>query len=303
MILSPYESSACKYMDLTKVLGALAEELIENRLAGGPSFYEVMHRSTEVPIFTQPVTARQFGNRRVKPEVVVDARSYTRATRDTGEAITYANHAEAEFQQLRAKLQIIWQNDRPVRTDLLQIGEIPGQAFVAWVGRTLGGKLGLDPEQQMIVNVVCAYYYINLFYTEEQFDEQVKNRSAQVISRWTRIQAGQVLEIIDKLGYLANANEFVGALHVCVDSPRIKQVELAFLFAVLNGSWFGINGRETVCVALEHPPTFIALCHAALGSRSFKNYVLAKVVQNQVRGGNDKTFVNALATVLKHGSL
>lgn len=301
MILSPYQTAACKNHALTDIIESIVMNHIDGSLLNVEiGISEVGHSNTNVPVFTQPLCKAQFGNRPRVPAVVLDARPYSRPNSDRSNAASYSNPAEADFQKLRAKLQMIWQSESYPRTDLLQIGDIPGQAFLIWVGFSMSGKLGLDPEQALLVNVVTAYYYINLFYQEAEFSEDAKLRAVQTVARWTRLNTGRVLEIVEPLGYLANVNEYIGALHQVVDSPRIKQVGLGFLFSLLRGSWFGPNGAETVCVALEHPPTFIALVHSGLEQRSFRNYVLAKVAQKQVRAGNDRVFVNSLATVLKN---
>ncbi len=300
MILTPYQSTACKKYSLASVVEAVVAENINDALLSlGNGIYEVGPSNTQVDVFTQPLCAAQFGNRKDVPAVVIDARSYTRASRDREGNLSYSNPAEADFQKLRAKLQIIWQNNDYNRRDLLQVGDIPAQAFFMWVGRTLSGKLGLDPEQSLILNVVCAYYYNCMFYEEGDFTEDTKLRVIQTVSRQTRLNAQRTLEILEPLDLLTNVNELIGAIHKSIPSPRVEQINLGFLFSVVRGSWFGANGSETVCVALEHPPTFIALVHSSLELRSFRNYTLAKVVQNQVRSGNDRAFVNSLAAVLK----
>jgi len=282
---------------MSPVIEALVMENIDGNLfESAPGILETGHINSNVPVFTQPVTRLEFGQRRNVPEVVIDARPYLR----NEQGRSYNNLAEADFQKLRAKLQMIWQSESYPRLDLLQLGDIPGQTWVNWLGASLAGKLGLDPDQHLLVNVVCAFYYICLFYNREEFTEDAKLRAVQSVSRWTRLNNGKTLEILDNVGYIDNVNEFIGALHTVVESPRIKQVTLGFLFSLVRGSWFGTNGAETVCVALEHPPTFIALVHSGLELRTFKNYVLAKVAQKQIRAGNDRAFVNSLAVILKN---
>lgn len=300
MIFTPYESTVCKGHVVNGFVDAVVDEMIDGNLSYlGNGIYEVTYVNSKVPVFDQLLCKNQFGNRRNPPEVVINARPYLKEVRgDRSGEKYYSNVAESDLQILRAKLQIIWQSDMYRRSDLLQLGDLPAEAFTHWVGHTISGRLGLDPEKTMYVSAITAYYYNCLFYTEEEFTEEIRLRAIQVASRVSHINPNTVFEIIGDLGYLANVSEFIGALHDRVDSTRIKQVSVGFLFTVLRSSWFGANGPESACVALEHPPTFIAMVSSGLELRTFKNYTLSKVVQNKTRRGNDAVFLKSLATVL-----
>lgn len=299
MFVSPYQTTPCKGYKLDGIINEVMSERIDGSLLVFNYPIELVGPlSTGVPVFTQPLTRLEFGDRKHVPEIVIDARSILRHNRTGDKPFTVSNFSEMELQESRAQLQLLWQMDDHSRADLLRAGDLPAIAFANWLSRTIAGKLGLDPEQQMILTVVVAYYYANLFYDEREFDERTKLKVGQSISRWTRIPADKVLEIIDPLGYLANIKEFIGATRQAIQSTRIEQLELGFLYALVKNSWFGANSQETVCVALEHPPTYLALVIASLNSRSYRSANLAKVVNMAVKGGNDKDFVRAVSFLL-----
>ncbi len=295
MFLSPYQTTPCKNSVLTKIVQEIINEKIDGYLDQEGSVLQVGPRSQAVPVFQQPLTALEFGDRNNKPEIVIDCRGYVKTDRSSG-ARYIANASEYEFNMDRAILQLFWQ--KYTKSDLLRVGDLPGITFTNWISRTIAGKLGFDPEQQMILTVVCAYYYTNLFYEQVEYDDQVKTKSAQIIARWTRIPVARIFEIIDPLEYLANIKEFVGAIHKSIESPRVEPIDVGFLYALLGSGWFSTS-RETVCVALEHPPTFIALIKASMESRSYRSATIAKVALMAVKGGNDKDFLNGLAFLLK----
>jgi hypothetical protein len=300
MFNSPYGTTPCKDYKIDAIVDAVMAERIDGALVTLRDRMELVGpASANVPVFTQPLTVFEFGDRKDKPQIVIDARSLLRLTRGGDQPFTVSNFSEMELQESRAALQLFWQNPSNNKTDLLRAGDLPAITFVNWISRSVAGKLGLDPEQQMVLAIVTAYYYSCLFYQFDEFDDNTKLRIANSIARWTRIPADKVLEVTDELGYLANVREYIGAVRKCVVTTRIEHFELGFLYAMLGGSWFGSgSSRETVCISLEHPPTFIALVLASLNSRSYRNATLAKVVLMAVKGGNDRDFVRGIQSIL-----
>jgi hypothetical protein len=299
MFVSPYQTTPCKDYKIEMTANEIIKERIDGNLLGDRFPVEVVGPlSTSIPVFTQPLTALEFGDRKDKPSIVIDGRAMLRHNRNGDRPYSVTNFSEMELQESRALLQLFWQNEENSKVDLLRAGDLPAIAFVNWISRTIAGKLGLDPEQQMVLAIVTGYYYSNLFYYEAEFDDNTKLKIAQSVARWTRIPVDKILEVTDELSYLANVKEFIGAVRKSVESTRVDHLELGFLYALLGGSWFGSNSRETVCVALEHPPTFLALVLASLNTKSYRNATLAKVVTMAVKGGNDRDFVRGVTFLL-----
>lgn len=304
MFNSPYQTTPCKDYKIEQIVNEVIAERIDGKLITFNHPIEMVGPlSPSVPVFTQPLTQFEFGDRKDKPLIVLDARGMLRSNRTGDNPYSVSNFAEMELQEQRAALQLFWQNENNSKTDLLRSGDLPAIAFVNWISRSISGKLGFDPEQQMTLTIVTAYYYSNLFYASEQFDDNVKLKIAQSIARWTRIPAESVLQVTDKLGYLADIKGFVDAVHLSIESSRVDHLERGFLYTLLGGSWFGSgSSKETVCVALEHPPTFLALVLAGLNSRSYRNATLAKVVLMAVKGGNDRDFIRGITSLIPKSS-
>lgn len=300
MILSPYQSTPCKDYDLGKIVREVIAERIDGKvLLENHPIEMIGPESTEVPIFTQPLTRYEFGDRRDAPQVVFDARALIRTTRGGDTPYTVSNYNEMEVMLTRARLQLFWQDPDQAKLDLVRAGDLPAITFINWLSKSLVGKLGLDPEHQMIISAVTGYYYGCLYYSEAEFDERAKTRLAQQISRWTRIIPADVLRITDPLNYLANIRDYITAIQACVTSSRVSQLSIGLLYALTGGAWYGGNSREVVAVSLEHPPTWLALVFSALQLRGYRSALLAKVVQMAVRGGNDRDLVKNLSFLLK----
>lgn len=295
MFLSPYKTTPCKDYILKDIVSELLLGKVEGMLMDqGNGVWLVTPALNTVPIFTQPITRIEMNNRQDVPPVIVDGRALLRQNREGGWLV--ANHTELQFQNLRGQLQILWMQEGFDKLDLLRIGDLPATVFTNWVSKSLSSKLGLDPQQYLNTSVVVAFYYACLHYDEAHFGEDDKLRIASQIARWTRIPVPSVLSIVDQLSYLENIKALVEALKQYSGSARMEQLSAGLVYALLGGSWF--NNRETVSVALEHPPTFVAFVKAAIELRSYKNTVLAKVTQLAIKGGNDKEFIKNLNFLL-----
>lgn len=295
MITSPYQSTPCKDYDLKRIIADVMADRIDGKLIPqGP--FEMVGPDSTLPIFTQPLTRLEFGDRREAPTLVIDGRAMVRATRNSDQPWVVHNFSEFDLIRVRARFQLLWQDPQYVKQDLLRCGDLPGIVWVNWISKSLSYRLSLDALQQMHLAVLCGYYYVCLFNTREEFDDTAKAKSAVLISRWTRINVSEVLEIIDPQPYLDTLKDFVDACKRSVETSRMEQLNLGLVYTLLGGSWYGSSSsRETVGVALEHPPTYLALINASLQLRSYRSATLAKIVQQAVKGGNDKDLLKNLA--------
>lgn len=296
MFLSPYQTTPCKDYNLKAIVQELLLGKVEGMLLDrGDGIWLTTPSLSQVPIFTQPITRIEMDNRKDVPDVIIDGRTLLRHNRSgSGDEWTVSNLTEHEFQLMRAKLQKLWMQDSFDKLDLLRVGDLGAITFINWVCKSLSSKLGLDPQQYLNTTVIVGYYYASLHYEETQFDEDTKMKIAQQVSRWTRVPVINSLSIIDQLGYMETVRDLVDALKVHGGSMRLNQLNIGLIYALLGGSWFGNNSRETVAVSLEHPPTFTALMKAALELRSYKNAMLSKVASMQVRAGNDAEYLKNL---------
>jgi hypothetical protein len=67
------------------------------------------------------------------------------------------------------------------------------------------------------------------------------------------------------------------------------------LITLTGQSWFGLNAKEILAIALEHPPTWTTIVHHALQERTYRNSVIAKLAERYIKGSNRTDFINAMA--------
>ena len=155
--------------------------------------------------------------------------------------------------------------------------------------------MNLDPSSQIKVSIIAGYFYLTLF-RDEEIDHNDRIKLASQVSRATRnLDTEQCLEVIEDLPEMKNVHEFIETMVEVVDSSRMKKFNAGLLYSIIGGGWFGANAREVMAVAVEHPPTFIALVHAAINDRSYRRSLFAKMVQDLDRKDLGKTFTSNLA--------
>lgn len=301
MFTSPYQTTPCAEYDLAGIVQEVMEEVIGDALMSENGPVSVLcPASPGVPIFTQPLTKMEFGDRKNAPLIVVDGRASMRINKGGSPQYVVTDVTNYDMQMLRARLQLLWQREDYAKLELLRVGDLPAISFINWISKTISSKLDLDMISQIPLNVVVGYYYACLFYTEKEFDDNSKLKTAQQVARWTRVPAENVLKYTDQLAYIANIDGMIKSIQQVVPSARTEQINRKLIYALLGGSWFGgPASRETVCVALEHPPTWLAYVYSGVTQRGYRSTTIGKVATMAVRGGNDNEFSKNLAYQLK----
>lgn len=271
MFKFPYDTTPCQgyRSSIQKISAAVTQAYVSNagnfRHPENPfkkdrmlNFMEVLPSPLDLPAFAHPIQLQKLPGVSHEPPMVVDMRNFVR-TGPNGEKIIGDNLAY-DTALLRAMLQWFWMQNSP--RELLSLGYFQVTVFSRWLTAALQRSLALPPEVQMRVTVIAAYYYLCMFYEKDEVsdsDEREKVKLAQLISRSTFVNVEDTLKIIEDFKIHQDVNDLVQELIKSSGSSRFERFNLALLYQIVGGSWFGFNYRELVAVALEHPPTWLAL--------------------------------------------
>lgn len=290
MFNNPYETTPCADYNMSRVKDGIRLSIIEGTFDSAigsdkkdiPGVRLITSRNRDIPPFSHPFIYEEDG----KKTAFIDARGFTRIDREG--AMSISSKTEYDFNVLRAKLSLFWVAQSPA--DLLALGQLPMTVFCRWISENLARRFGLDPASQMRATIVAGFFYLSMYRIDPEMDEEAKIKSCTQISRATRINVDDVFEIADKLKPITNVKDFVENLVEHVGSVRLERFNIGVLYSSLGGSWFGGNAPELIAVALEHPPTFLAMVFTALHERGFRNTGIAKVVLAADRGDLGRTF-------------
>lgn len=286
MFKSAYETVSCKSYNLKQIRKEIEISRIrgdgveptrlfnDNKTIG--NIFTITPDNDDVPTFNHPFTMEKDGGL----VTYIDGRSFLKLDKKQGELIA-TNITEYTLLVNRAILTKAWL-DNP--NDLLSLGELPIIVFCRWLTEAITSKLGLGPNEQIQITTITLFYWYSLFAAEgTTFTEKEKLRMLNKLTQITSIPTSLSIKLIDNIDYMGDLNAYVDALKNNITSKRIENLNPAFIFSMLGGSWFGLNVKELLAVTLEHPPTFIAIIKSALDYNSYKKTTIGRLVHD-----NDK---------------
>lgn len=297
MFPTSYETTPCRDYLIDKIAASIRKQRImrpsdfqgvkkplSQDNIGYVSF--VTPSAAEIPPFAHPMVVVDEDK---TYEIYADVRNFTRLDREMN--VVVSSRLDYDLMVLRVWFQMIWLKYSPM--DMLGLGTYPITVYSRWLSEAVTRRLALPPDAQMKLSVMSAYFYICMFYEPaNEMEEKVRFKVATLISRATNVNAQEVLTVIEGLPVFDSAGAFVAALAERTGSVRFNDFNLGLLYSVISGSWFGQNHRELVAVAIEHPPSWMAILVKAVNERGFHNTIIGKVAKMSDKGDLSKTFIN-----------
>lgn len=301
-----YDTAACNGFQTKKTLDQLlmaaadgwlqqVEGTNVRLLEGGSS------QADAVPAFAHPMAYEHHG----QTLLAVDVRAFGSWNKDQHKFVT-RNGVEYKVATHRGHLNDIWLHMNPVM--LRDISQLPLAIFASWVSENVAKRYALDPNEQYKLMIYSAIFYLSNFmvgFPSDRIEDQEKARMAAAIAKACRVSAKEVLDVLDEdtsmapgkgCPVIANAIQFC---NIASDiSIRMKEFNVGVLFAILGGTWFGANAKEVVAVALEHPPTWLAILVAAFNERTYKHSGITRLTERKANHQAGQDFVRAVLNLL-----
>lgn len=242
----------------------------------------------DIPTFTQIVNIGEPD----KPRLVVDSRQYMKYDHRNGTYNLIA-HNDWQFQCVRMALTMrLLEGDS---TFFSRLTDLPVKVFHRWVAGALIQKYSLGVEQQMAMYVICAFYFYAMCNPELARPSEARERFSPIIARTTGVPIDTVLDVVEQIGKLETGRDLAHELSTNGRTIRMGTLKFEDLFALLASSWFGVNSRENVGVALEHVPTFVTMLYMGIAERSYRKTVITQRVDSVTRGSEQEVFVDLVA--------
>lgn len=303
---TPYETSVGRYCVTDKIANAIRESIVKDLIftttLGLSKSYEIkplfvtgLHTSeTHIPVFNHPLLVT---NSKGLKFLCFDFRPVVSAAELRDDKLVPKNKSEFDFALSRAALSLAWitGNEFQMKSSLNKAGTV----YSAWLGETIAKRFALDPSDQLKITILSHYYWHSLFGNDVKNDEESLQNLALGIIQATRAPADLVFEVLEKAGELTDFETYCEAIKKVTENIRLKDINLGIVISLTGSSWFGVNARDLLSVALEHPPTWIAIVYAAINQRSYKHSLIAKVAERAFRGDAVKLFNQAYADFVK----
>ncbi len=206
------------------------------------------------------------------------------------------NLSEYNFCKSRTVLNLIWVNDNP--SILRNLFSFAGTVFTVWISETISKTLNLDFNQKSIISAITSFYYQSLFFDNSTLTEDQKMLMVKNAAKITNIPVNNLFSLLDKIDQLDNLDDYCKTIVKLVDNVRLEKFNLAMLLTIISSSWYGTNAKENISVALEHPPTWIAIVYTALTDRTYKKSTLSNFCENLSKRGAGEEFTKNFISLI-----
>lgn len=247
-----------------------------------------------IPLFTHPILVKNFQN---TDYLCTDLRLVFSKGVNNEDFTSYIRDKPAyNLYKSRAILNLSWLNNGPLS---LKTGfDLASAVFSQWIAQTLTSKFGLDHGDKATVTVVASYYY-QMFFTEKTLpDEDDLQKMAIHTIKTTGLDAVSVFEIFAKIGEIKTFADLPEKILKCVNSHRMDGMNAATMLVLFKNSWYGAEAADIIKISFEHPPTWIALVHAAIADRAFKTSVIARTAEVLGKRGRADEFLSTYKAMM-----
>lgn len=214
--------------------------------------------------------------------VFIDLRHMNKAGIDEEFEVRVRDKSEYNLLLLRAKLTKVW-NER--NKDILKhIHPKLIAIYSEWISNNISKRFALDYKDQITIKTLCGLYYLSLFSRVEEWDKHYTANALLQLNQILKIPTVFAKEVIlDIEKPLTNIASLTDTIKEKTDNVRLSTLTPATLLTIINSTWFGNNHGEILGIAIEHPPTFIALVYTAINDNLFKRVGFSQVVQNVLK--------------------
>lgn len=248
------------------------------------------YSNKETPAFIHPLV---FDKEKDKQLIAVDLRPFSKLVETTGKTHISTSYGW-NFMLLRGRLTDMWVNGG-VDT-LKSVGAFPLVMFSKWITTSVTNKLMLDPQTQLKLSALSGYFYLSLFGDEAT---HTVNQVAAHISRHCHVDLNTATAVIEQAGEVNTVEKFCEALERVTEDVRLKGFDPAILYTVLSWTWFGGNDKSVPVVALEHPPTWMAMLFSAVSEAIYNKTGLLKLMDRGDLKKQSSDFQLSLVSALK----
>lgn len=297
--LTAYDTLIGSGYQIDKIKHAVVEAIAMNQglnplnqyayelVGGGPA-------SLVIPAFAHPLLVNDPHSH--ESRIVVDVRSYGEVDPHQ-KTFKLRVRTEYDFQCLRGDLNTVWVRENP--QVLARVSSMPLQLFAGWLAENLAKHYALNPKEQTAVQVLAGAFYLSNFMDETPFDQMTKTRFVLNLTQGLKLSPTFVQPVTDQLTQpIGGLDEFCKMLEGVTESVRFKGFNAGILIPLLGGTWFGVN-REVIGVALEHPPTWIAMVVSAATDRTYKNTDLHRRIERLDRQEKGQLMVRAVKALVQ----
>ena len=191
------------------------------------------------------------------------------------------NKSEYALVKNRAVLELRWITGDATR--LLSRLNFAGSVFGTWIAQSLTRVYALDMADQTRLTALGIYYYHTLFTNASVLEGHALDAAVIHTINTTKMPAKDVYTLFEDMPEVKNINDFCEMVKAKLQNLRLVDFNLLLLVESVKFTWYGTNAKELIKVALEYPPAWIAIVHAALTERTYHSSQVYKLIEVQAK--------------------
>lgn len=308
MFATPYDTTAGTAKLETGTVEKLKDYLIVNsegddgqlikteREDGATQIYRLIPGSADIPTFSQPLLVEMASGDRA---YVADVRPFVSVNNQKNRDLKIHQNGLYDSIMDRLIMQVMWDERGPER--MLGMGILCMTVYSRWITNALTQRLTLDATTQYTLGIMAAYFYYCLHSEEPnpELDAITKAKVIALIRQATNADSMHIKQIIDSTPIIRSVKGFITAVQEQTQDQRMSTLNSAGLFVIIGPTFIGSDARLTACIAIEHPPTFIAALYGAITYKGASMSGLGKLVKNIAHGQSAVTFKNNYLGLVK----
>jgi hypothetical protein len=179
----------------------------------------------------------------------------------------------------RAALNAVWLKEGP--GSVRSLTPMAMSVFASWISETLSRRYALDPKTQYNLMILAGIFYSSNHFEGLEYEHTQENRVLAGIATALRVELPDVLTAYDNVKLILSIEDFCKKAKDYLNNVRLEELNAGILVALMKGTWAGDNAAENVAVALEHPPTWLAILLEAYTNRMIKFTTIAKICERR----------------------
>jgi hypothetical protein len=255
---------------------------------------------SNIPLFNHPLLLNTSSNLKY---ICSDMRQIVRANSEDGleNGIEIKNKTEYTLNKARTAINMLWVSGRTL--EIKNAFPLAGFVFSNWLSGSLTRRFALDPKDQLILSVISHLYYQNLFFTGNTLTEDKKQQFVIQTTKATRATPEFIFPILDQIETIGTINEYCDTVKKIIQNPRLSSLNSGLLITIIGNSWYGLNAKEMLAVALEHPPTWITLVYMAIFEKTYRHSALTKISETFGKGKGTKEYILSFNALLEESGI
>lgn len=156
--------------------------------------------------------------------------------------------------------------------------------FAQWVANSITFRWGIDYATKVKIIALAGLWYASNHNSGIEFERNDEDRQLAAISNALKssgVKPADVFAAYDSVKLIGSMEEFCSKAKVFTGDVRLEDLNAGTLITLMGGTWPVDNGPELVGVALEHPPTFLAMLYECTVNLAIRKSGLARLAEDK----------------------